>query len=609
MGILAPLALLIFIPLATAIILLYLLKLKRREHVVSSVFLWQHAIQDVQANAPFQKLKKNLLLFIQLGALLLVIAALARPFARVAGLEGQSIVVVIDSSASMSATDVGRSRFDEAKRIALRTADQMGKGDSMLVITAAAKTRVASSFTSDKKALSAAISALRPKDTRANLREAIGLALSLVSKKRNPQIIIISDGGFAPVSDIRTGKAKISFIKVGKRADNVGIVAMDSRKTLEGVQEVFVGLRNFSEHKRDFQMEVYLNDQLVDIRDESLEIGASKEEILSGLPNAGGRLTVKLALKDDLAADNTAHVYLTVQKLRSVLIVTKGNMFLERAFNLNPYTEVIKASAVPADISKYDIAVFDGIKPPNDLPPGGYLLINTDSKAAPAHLSRALPQPEIIDSSKTHPAAAYVDFMGMQLAEAKELKIANWGLELVECAGGTIAAAGETGGKRIVVLGWDILASDFPLRVGFPIFITNCIEWLGRGDADSGKIALHTSDVAAIELQGEREAIITDPDNRVTRVQATGNTGYFDGTEAVGVYKVKIGKKTQEFACNLLSPQESDTKPQTGLKVGERQVAQSAGKIKTNREFWRVILVLGLALLTFEWYAFHRRLG
>lgn len=608
MGLLAPLSLFILAPLAAVILLLYLLRLKRREHVVSSVFLWQYAVQDVQANAPFQKLRKNLLLFIQLGVLLLIVAALARPFARVAGLEGQSIVVVIDSSASMSSTDVGRSRFDEAKKLALRAADQIGRGDSMLVITAAAKTRVVSSFTSDKKALVSAISALKPKDTRANLREAIGLALSLVSKKRNPRIVIISDGGFSPVSDIRTGRAKISFIRIGRGSDNVGIVAMDSRKTLEGTQQVFVGLRNFSDRRRDFQMEVYLNDQLIDIRDESLDKAASKEEILSGLPNAGGRLTVKLAIKDDLVSDNIAHVYLTVQKQRSVLIVTKGNMFLERAFNLDPRTEVVKASAAPQNISGYDIAVFDGIRPPDDLPPGGYLLINTDCRTAPAHLSRTLSRPEVVDSSKTHPAASYVDFSGVQLASAKALTLTNWGQELVECEGGTVAAAGESNGKRFVVLGWNILDSDFPLKVGFPIFITNCIEWLGGG-SESANMALHTSDVAAIDLAGEQEVTITDPNGQETRVRLASATAYFDETETVGVYKLKIGKKSKEFACNLLSPQESNTKPQAGLRVGERRVAQSLGSIRTNREFWRIILVLGLALLSFEWYAFHRRIG
>lgn len=605
MGLLTPLVLLLSVPLAGAIILLYLLKLKRKEKVVSSVFLWRHAIQDVQANAPFQKLRKNLLLFIQIGVVLLTIAALARPFAHVTGLTGQNIVIIIDSSASMNSTDVSGSRFDEAKRLAIGTLNRMGRGDSMLVIAAAAKTRVTSSFTSDRKSLAAAISALRPKDTRANLREAMVLGLSLVAKKKNPQIVVISDGGFGGVSDIDPGKAKISFIKIGKRSDNVGIIALDTRKTLSGTQQVFVGLRNCSDRVRDFNFEVYLNDKLVDIREESLEKGSSKQEILTGLPEAGGRLTVKLDIKDDLAADNSGHVYLAAPKRLSVLIMTKGNLFLEHAFNLNPRTEVVKAGETPADISKYDIAVFDGIKPPDVLPKGGYIFINTDCKAAPAKCSKQISRPSIADWSKSHPTTAYIDFSGMQIERANNLTISSWGKELIECEGGMIAAAGENNGRRVVMLGWDLLKSDFPLRVGFPIFITNCIEWLGGSRSGVGNIAIRTGDVLPIDLQGQREAQVSDPDGRETRL----NTGYFDDTERVGVYKVKVGNKTQEFACNLLSPDESDITPKGEIKLGERNVARSTGGIKTNREFWRIILLVGLALLSFEWYAFHRRLG
>ncbi|HOM73375.1 MAG TPA: BatA and WFA domain-containing protein, partial [Armatimonadota bacterium] len=138
MGFLSPLVFLLAIPLAGVIIALYLLKLKRKERVISSVFLWKQAIQDVQANAPFQKLKKNLLLFIQLAVIVLAVVALARPFARTTGLAGQNIVIIIDSSASMSATDSGKSRFDEARQKALAAVDRMGKGDSILVITSSA---------------------------------------------------------------------------------------------------------------------------------------------------------------------------------------------------------------------------------------------------------------------------------------------------------------------------------------------------------------------------------------------------------------------------------------------------------------------------------------
>jgi hypothetical protein len=202
-----------------------------------------------------------------------------------------------------------------------------------------------------------------------------------------------------------------------------------------------------------------------------------------------------------------------------------------------------------------------------------------------------------------------VDFSSVRIGDARALTLRNWGEELVECEGGTIVAAGENAGRRFVVLGWDLLQSDFPLRVGFPIFVTNCMEWLGGSSGAAVNIAARTGDVIPIEAPGCRNAVLTCPDDSSTTLPINGDTAYFDGTERAGVYKVRAKNREWELACNLLSADESNTAPRGDLEVGERKVASAAGGIRSNREFWRIILILGLSLLVFEWYAFHRRIG
>src|SRR4029453_9514118 len=105
MSLAAPASLLWLLLLFPIIIFFYLLKLKRREGVVSSVLLWAHLVKDVQANAPFQKLKRNLLLFLQLLTVFFLIVCLARPFVVVRALGGQNTVLILDASASMQSTD------------------------------------------------------------------------------------------------------------------------------------------------------------------------------------------------------------------------------------------------------------------------------------------------------------------------------------------------------------------------------------------------------------------------------------------------------------------------------------------------------------------------
>src|SRR3954451_11270112 len=85
-----------------SLLVLYFLKLRRREMPVSSTLLWKKAVQDLQVNAPFQKLRRNLLLLLQMLILLFLLLALSRPVANYRPGAGQSTVIIIDRSASMS---------------------------------------------------------------------------------------------------------------------------------------------------------------------------------------------------------------------------------------------------------------------------------------------------------------------------------------------------------------------------------------------------------------------------------------------------------------------------------------------------------------------------
>src|SRR5215469_7901170 len=94
------------------IIALYFLKLRRRPVRVPSTLLWRRSLEDLHVNSLFQRLRRNLLLFLQLLAVGLVMLALAGPQMKGTAGAGQRFVLMIDCSASMSATDVSPSRLE-----------------------------------------------------------------------------------------------------------------------------------------------------------------------------------------------------------------------------------------------------------------------------------------------------------------------------------------------------------------------------------------------------------------------------------------------------------------------------------------------------------------
>src|SRR3954470_16154346 len=161
------------------LLVLYFLKLRRREMPVSSTLLWKKAIQDLQVNAPFQKLRKNLLLLLQLLLLLLLVLALSRPVANYSPGAGQSTVIIIDRSASMSARDIDggkKTRLEEAKRRAIDLVDSMGKNATAMVIAMDDAAEIVQTMTTDQRALRNAIESIKPTDRKSRLKMAYQFA-------------------------------------------------------------------------------------------------------------------------------------------------------------------------------------------------------------------------------------------------------------------------------------------------------------------------------------------------------------------------------------------------------------------------------------------------
>src|SRR5579883_1215720 len=173
MRFLSPLSLLWLVPLLGGIIALYLLRKRRREWVVPSLFLWEKILQSVQADTPFQRLRPTLLLFLQLLTALLLVFAFAHPYLLGKGLAGQTYVLVIDHGARMNATDVLPSRLDQARQQALSFVGRMSARDRAMVVAAGAQPELLSSLTPDHGRLSKAISNVKPTDTAADLPAAL----------------------------------------------------------------------------------------------------------------------------------------------------------------------------------------------------------------------------------------------------------------------------------------------------------------------------------------------------------------------------------------------------------------------------------------------------
>ena len=191
--------LLAFIPI---VVLLHFLKLRRQHHVVPSVMLWLEAIEDMKANIPFQRLRHSLLLPLQILFLLVVIGGVARPALRQPGSLGEQSILVIDTSASMGATDRGKTRLDMAKAEGLKLINRLGADEQMMIMdTSHPRHNIRQTFTSDREKLRQATENLSVVHTAPSLRPvfdsvAVYTGVSGTQVSLNPntvRVVFISD--------------------------------------------------------------------------------------------------------------------------------------------------------------------------------------------------------------------------------------------------------------------------------------------------------------------------------------------------------------------------------------------------------------------------------
>ena len=79
------------------------------------------------------------------------------------------------------------------------------------------------------------------------------------------------------------------------------------------------------------------------------------------------------------------------------------------------------------------------------------------------------------------------------MKQANQVAVPDWARVLVEAQGGPLVFAGETGGRRVAVLTFDLHDSDLPLQVAFPVLMSNLLNYLAPAQPFSAPDGLRWS--------------------------------------------------------------------------------------------------------------------
>jgi Ca-activated chloride channel family protein len=612
MTLLTPLALLggaVVVP----IVLMYVLKLRRREHPVSSTLLWRRALDDVQANAPWQRLRPNILLLLQLLVMAAIVLALARPaYSRSHAFAGD-LILVVDQSYGMQAADVRPSRFAAALTEARSLASSVGSGNVVSVVGMGAQPTLAIAESADQGAVSSAIDTLKVSASPPNYLAALSLAVSLARGGEHTQAIILTsrDSGISGLP--LQVPFPVEVRRLGGHLRDLGLTAFQAARQGRTTSAV-LRVANFGVKTVFSDLDLYVDGRLADVRPISVRAGRELPLFWSNLPGGARSLEARLTVRDDISADKAAWTVIAGGSTRSVLLITSGDYFLQTALTLDPSVRltVARPSAYSVTAARgYDLVAFDGVLPAR-LPAASTLLVAPPrGRVGQLQFGSTVGlkgQGVIAAPGVTSSLLQYVDLSEVHVAQARSATLPGW-LQPVVTAGATLLlSVGDDGNRRVAVFAFNLQESDWPLRISFPIAVQNTLRYLAP------TLTVGTSNLTAgqpLKLYpqpGTREIDIVRPDHHVDRFHPP--FAPYAATARPGLYLARaLGRGPEAdapFVVNFFPSRAAAASGPDVLRFG----AQNSGSTRVVSVPVSVAWAFGLAALallaTEWWFAFRR---
>ncbi|MGF1572396.1 MAG: VWA domain-containing protein [Sumerlaeia bacterium] len=607
--------------LLPAIVVMYLLKLKRQKVLIPSTLLWRKAMQDMVANSPFQKLRNNLLMWLQLLFLLLLILAFMRPVAELPDSGSQTYIFLVDHSASMHVKEGSETRMNLAKNRVQELVDVMQPEDRAIILGFSDRTNIFQTLTNDKLALRNALRKLEPRDVPTSLSEAGLILQSLTSVARddggrapleNTKTFIVSDGAINGLNSL-VDVPNLEFISVGTETGNLGISAVDVRESFGDSFEyqVFVSVTNSFAEEREVLVEFEVDGEIIDIKSTTVQPQASSGVVFRTSEFLDGMATIRLETTDAFPLDDEVKALIAPPSNINILLVTNGNTFLEQVLLIDPRVEV--SVTRPTDYNEnaeYDIVFFDGAQV-GSLLQGNYVFLNSLPPIEGFKESgEMVTNPEIVDWNRVHPLNRYVNFETVLIGQTRNYETPRDTVPILESLETEMISLYETETQKVLVIGFDIFKSYWPLDVSFPIFISNTIDYFSRNSPKSLKpVNKAGSTITLFADKDATSATVTPAEGEAMNFSFQGTTtAYLTNTMNSGVYNVTYDSGTQyQLPVYLLDESESLIAPAQEIQVVDKTILSTGDGSRSNQEIWKWFALAALAFMLIEWFIYCRR--
>ncbi|MCA9296481.1 MAG: BatA and WFA domain-containing protein [Phycisphaerales bacterium] len=638
------------------LVLLYFLRLRRSSAPIASTLLWQRSVEDLTANAPFQRLRFGILLMLQLLALAMLAIAIMQPRLEAQKRDGGRTVFLIDNSASMTATDNedDETRLDVAKSRARSLVEKMYAGGFMadapgetMIIAFSGRAEVVSRFTDSKTALLNAIDRIQPTHGESSLAEALQLARAYTTNVNPDQqdrpmddpatIELFSDGRIQDLDDqVLRGEA-LNYHAIGStEADNVGIAAVSVDRPYDRptAVEVFASIINYNPVEiPGCEVQLSIDGTGVGVQEITLRPAEVDEDgVIKPARNnlvflpfeqpRGAVIEVAIVRNDDLIADNIANVVLPpARQLKVALVEPKSRVlsFALEGLNLSDHNfamtgEELEALIADDNIDAYDVYFLDNYAP-KAMTAGRFVTFGVTPPVEGLNPYGEGKAQVVLDSDTDHPTMRYVTFDNIFVSTSTLLEPARDVRVIIEGSEGPLMVEVLRGPLALIHVTFDPLESNMPLLRSFPTWVYNVVDYLGHigesvasqsgkpGEAVTVRVPASAQDVRIELPNGTTETLTPSETNEVS----------WGPARLAGVYEVTWdepeaeGRVRRDFAVNLLSDREGDIVPRETLIIGSTVTKGDLGTRAAYTPLWPWAVGVCLMLMMTEWWIFHRR--
>jgi hypothetical protein len=561
------------------VLLYYFFRKKYTKKVVSSTLFWKEAMHETKASPYIKQLQKNILLFLQLAALLLFMLALMNPYIVTEELKGQQVIFVVDTSATMLA---GKDEplFEQHKQQLKRLIEQ-ADGMPMTLITSGSQPQIVVRQEESSRAVIQKLNAVDITYEAAQLPKSIDVVQSFIGQ--TPTSVYV----FTDALEKAALPVDSEFVEwhVYGQTDKLNNVALTKFAAMQQDDFVTALVQITNEMDEAQELKLTITNAQGTLKEEVLVIepNTTSSHVIADLAPSEA-LTAVIDLDDDYETDNTWSTLLQASSME-VRLDPAMHALVQKGF-ASVYDQVIfyneeELATTDTDglIVSNQVAYLEKKQP--------LLLIGRDDVEGKDVQQFA--------QSSNHPL---FNFSALEEIYVQTLYPPFENFE-------TIATVDEEpfiqlSHKGDIVVLADIEETDWPLHPSFPLFLWSAIQQLGSHSQHLG--TFNPLQSASIVIP-QKDWSIFDADG--TFLQTISNGKQFVAPSKPGFYEMTAGEESRYFTVELGLEERSIKQGETyqlGSIAGTSQLEDGHDSLM----LWLVVLVI--ILLFIEWEV-QRRSG